>query len=86
MPHVGAASLGRRCLGHHLLAPPDLSERKREIEKKRGKEERKMKEKRNGQEKIRKIGNKERNLISIFRNHDSQIILSISLLVNKNRR
>jgi hypothetical protein len=36
MPHAGAASLGRRCLGHHLLALPDLSERKRETEKKRG--------------------------------------------------
>jgi hypothetical protein len=58
VPHAGVALPTRRCLGRHLLAPPDLSlsGRKRETEKR--KEKRKRKEKKNGAGKIRKIGNK----------------------------
>jgi hypothetical protein len=46
-----------RCLGHHLLAPPDLNQSGRRGESERlrrrdGKEERKRKEKRNGPGKI----------------------------------
>jgi hypothetical protein len=58
MPHAGAASLGRRCLGHHLLALPDLSERKRETEKKRGEGREENERKKEWSGKIRKIGNK----------------------------